>query len=97
MQITSPPQPSTSEAVTAEMNTSTTSVSGRDTCSEKDRDSVWEKDRCTSRASSSVSAATLTNVRMKRKMLFIKLVLTIIIISNWSSIKKISYHAIIVD
>lgn len=94
MQITSPPQPSTSEAVTAEMNTSTTSVSGRDTCSEKDRDSVWEKDRCTSRASSSVSAATLTNVR---KMLLIKLVLISIIISNWRSTQKISYRAIIIE
>lgn len=33
-----------------------------DTCSEKDRDSMWEKDRSESRASSSTSAATLTNV-----------------------------------
>lgn len=33
-----------------------------DTCSEKDRDSLWDKDRSTSRASSSTSAATLTNV-----------------------------------
>lgn len=32
------------------------------TNSEKDRDSAWEKDRSESRASSSTSAATLTNV-----------------------------------
>ncbi|XP_052740861.1 uncharacterized protein LOC112044159 isoform X2 [Bicyclus anynana] len=60
-QITSPPQPSTSEAVTADISTSVTSVSDRDSYSEKDRDSMWEKDRTESRASSTVSAATLTN------------------------------------
>ncbi|CAH2208367.1 jg21959, partial [Pararge aegeria aegeria] len=59
--IASPPQPSTSEAVTVEISTSVTSVSDRDSCSEKDRDSMWEKDRTDSRASSSISAATLTN------------------------------------
>ncbi|KAJ2951279.1 hypothetical protein O0L34_g5679 [Tuta absoluta] len=56
------PQQSTSE-MTAEMSIST-SASERDySCSEKDRDSMsaWEKDRSVSRASSSTSAATLTN------------------------------------
>ncbi|XP_013193628.1 uncharacterized protein LOC106137362 [Amyelois transitella] len=52
-QVSSPPQQSASETVTAELSTSVTSVSEQDTCSEKDRDSM-------SRASSS-SAATLTN------------------------------------
>ncbi|XP_046977683.1 uncharacterized protein LOC124543504 [Vanessa cardui] len=60
-QITSPHQPSTSEAITTEISTSITSVSERDSYSEKDRDSAWEKDRSVSRASSSISAATLTN------------------------------------
>lgn len=62
-QISSQPQQSTSETVTVELNTSITSMSERDdTCSEKDRDSLWDKDRSASRASSSTSAATLTNV-----------------------------------
>lgn len=62
-QVTSPPQQSISEMETAELSTSVTSVSERDdTCSEKDRDSMWDKDRSESRASSSTSAATLTNV-----------------------------------
>lgn len=62
-QITSHPHQSTSETVTVELNTSVTSMSERDdTCSEKDRDSLWDKDRSASRASSSTSAATLTNV-----------------------------------
>ncbi|CAG4935189.1 unnamed protein product [Parnassius apollo] len=61
-QATSPPQPSASKAETIEMNTSNTSVSERgDSMGEKDRDSAWEKDRSESRASSSTSAATLTN------------------------------------
>ncbi|XP_049872910.1 uncharacterized protein LOC126371640 [Pectinophora gossypiella] len=61
-QVKSPSQHCTSETTTAELNTSVTSVSERDdTCSEKDRDSMWEKDRSESRASSSTSAATLTN------------------------------------
>ncbi|XP_052755602.1 uncharacterized protein LOC113511408 isoform X1 [Galleria mellonella] len=60
-EVTSPPQQSNSETETAELSTSITSISERDSCSEKDRDSVWEKDRSESRASSSTSAATLTN------------------------------------
>ncbi|CAB3246694.1 unnamed protein product [Arctia plantaginis] len=59
----SPPQQSTSESGVVEMSTSVSSVSEREsTCSsEKDRDSMWEKDMSESRASSSTSAATLTN------------------------------------
>lgn len=62
----SPPQQSTSESGVVEMSTSVSSVSGRESTysSEKDRDSMWEKDRSESRASSSTSAATLTNVSM---------------------------------
>ncbi|XP_063891607.1 uncharacterized protein LOC135117104 isoform X1 [Helicoverpa armigera] len=59
-QITSPPQ-STTDSLAVEMSTSVSSVSERDSCSEKDRDSMWDKDRSVSRASSSTSAATLTN------------------------------------
>ncbi|CAK1555083.1 unnamed protein product [Leptosia nina] len=59
VQISSPPQASTSEAVTAEVSTSVTSVSERDSCSEKDHDSVWDKDAQS--VASSTSAATLTN------------------------------------
>jgi hypothetical protein len=63
IQVTSPPQSSNTEIVTVESSTSASSVSDRDgSCSEKDKDSLWEKDRCESRASSSTSAATLTNV-----------------------------------
>ncbi|VVC99520.1 unnamed protein product [Leptidea sinapis] len=58
-QITSPPEASTSE-ITADISTSATTVSERDSYSEKDKDSVWDKDRSESRTSS-VSAATLTN------------------------------------
>ncbi|XP_038214003.1 uncharacterized protein LOC119833867 isoform X1 [Zerene cesonia] len=58
-QVMSPQQASTSEAVTAEISTSVTSVSERDSCSEKDRDSIWDKDR--ESVASSTSAATLTN------------------------------------
>ncbi|XP_063381524.1 uncharacterized protein LOC134668013 [Cydia fagiglandana] len=57
-QVTSPPLPSTSETATEDISTSVTSVSERDSCSEKDKDSLL--DRSASRASSS-SAATLTN------------------------------------
>ncbi|XP_047990679.1 uncharacterized protein LOC125229781 [Leguminivora glycinivorella] len=57
-QVTSPPLPSTSETTTEDLSTSVTSVSERDSCSEKDKDSLL--DRSASRASSS-SAATLTN------------------------------------
>ncbi|XP_041980304.1 uncharacterized protein LOC121733963 [Aricia agestis] len=57
-QIISAPQ-TTSEIT--DVSTSITSVSERDSCSEKDKDSMWEKDRSDSRASSSISAATLTN------------------------------------
>ncbi|XP_022827857.1 uncharacterized protein LOC111357406 isoform X1 [Spodoptera litura] len=60
-QATSPPQ-STTDSLVVEMSTSVSSVSERDSCSEKDRDScMWDKDRSESRASSSTSAATLTN------------------------------------
>ncbi|XP_050563379.1 uncharacterized protein LOC118276239 isoform X2 [Spodoptera frugiperda] len=60
-QVTSPPQ-STTDSLVVEMSTSVSSVSERDSCSEKDRDScMWDKDRSESRASSSTSAATLTN------------------------------------
>ncbi|CAG9135397.1 unnamed protein product [Plutella xylostella] len=65
-QVRSPPQSSIkseSQSTTADLSTSISSVSERegDSCSEKDRDSLWEKERCQSRASSSTSAATLTN------------------------------------
>ncbi|CAD0201626.1 unnamed protein product [Chrysodeixis includens] len=60
-QISSPPQASTSDSMAVEMSTSVSSMSERDSCSEKDRDSMWDKDRSESRASSSTSAATLTN------------------------------------
>ncbi|XP_045490456.1 uncharacterized protein LOC111002106 [Pieris rapae] len=59
VQMTSPPQASTSEAITAEVNTSVTSVSERDSYSEKDHDSLWDKD--VQSVASSTSAATLTN------------------------------------
>ncbi|KAJ8723107.1 hypothetical protein PYW08_003019 [Mythimna loreyi] len=59
-QVSSPPQ-STTGSLVVEMSTSMSSASERDSCSEKDRDSMWEKDRSESRASSSTSAATLTN------------------------------------
>ncbi|RVE55045.1 hypothetical protein evm_000412 [Chilo suppressalis] len=61
--VTSPPHTSTAEeAVTVDLSTSASSVSERDdSCSEKDKDSLWEKDRSQSRASSTTSAATLTN------------------------------------
>lgn len=62
LQISSPPQQSTSDSMAVEMSTSVSSMSERDSCSEKDRDSMWDKDRSESRASSSTSAATLTNV-----------------------------------
>ncbi|XP_045535995.1 uncharacterized protein LOC106709675 [Papilio machaon] len=52
----------TSRAVTAELTASTTSVSGREeSTEEKDANSAWERDGSASRASSSISAATLTN------------------------------------
>ncbi|KAG7299264.1 hypothetical protein JYU34_017822 [Plutella xylostella] len=65
-QVRSPPQSSIkseTQSTTADLSTSISSVSERegDSCSEKDRDSLWEKERCQSRASSSTSAATLTN------------------------------------
>ncbi|CAG9787591.1 unnamed protein product [Diatraea saccharalis] len=60
--VTSPPQTSNTEVMTVDLSTSVSSVSERDdSCSEKDKDSLWEKDRSESRASSSTSAATLTN------------------------------------
>ncbi|KAJ8716854.1 hypothetical protein PYW07_003481 [Mythimna separata] len=59
-QVSSPPQ-STTGSLVVEMSTSMSSASERDSCSEKDRDSMWDKDRSESRASSSTSAATLTN------------------------------------
>ncbi|KAL0830832.1 hypothetical protein ABMA28_002946 [Loxostege sticticalis] len=61
-QVTPPSQSTTNESVAVDVSTSVTSVSERDdSCSEKDKDSAWEKDRSESRASSSTSAATLTN------------------------------------
>ncbi|XP_012545253.2 uncharacterized protein LOC101743882 [Bombyx mori] len=60
--VTSPPQSSNCDTTGMELSTSVSSVSERDDISsEKDRDSAWEKDRSESRASSSTSAATLTN------------------------------------
>ncbi|KAL4709558.1 hypothetical protein ACJJTC_007289 [Scirpophaga incertulas] len=63
--VSLPPRTVNSEVVTVDISnisTSVSSVSERDdSCSEKDKDSGWEKDRSESRASSSTSAATLTN------------------------------------
>lgn len=55
------PRQSQCDTVAVDMSTSTSCASER-TDSEKDRDSMWDKDRSESRASSSISAATLTNV-----------------------------------
>ncbi|XP_068617405.1 uncharacterized protein gogo [Battus philenor] len=54
--------PASSRSETAELSTSNATVSERaDSAAEKDNNSAWEKDRSASRASSSTSAATLTN------------------------------------